>query len=249
MKSTKSSSQVKTLDLSVVIPAYNEEKHIRACLDSLVAQKTKHCFEVIVADNNSTDKTAEVAKKYKDRLSIRVIKEKKKGSGAARAAGFEAAKAPIVFSTDADTVVPPHWLETFMKYFQNDEVVAVTGPGRIDDPSRFNSTVVLFFQMLGMYTYRLFMGYMWLSGFSYAVRKDAYNKAGKIDTDLPSLDDMELATRLHKFGKITFLRDHIVFVSNRRFKGSPIVGLLSYVKPFFEIRFLKKKSIRMKDFR
>ena len=50
------------MKVSVVIPAYNEEKYIGRCLDSLVAQKTKYEFEVIVVDNNSTDNTRTIAR-------------------------------------------------------------------------------------------------------------------------------------------------------------------------------------------
>ena len=52
------------LTLSIVIPVFNEQRYIKACLDSIAAQTVKP-DEVIVVDNNSTDKTVQIAKKYK----------------------------------------------------------------------------------------------------------------------------------------------------------------------------------------
>ena len=60
--------------ISVVIPAFNEEKYLPACLEALKKQTFKN-YELIVVDNNSTDKTAQIAKKF----GARVVKEKKQG--------------------------------------------------------------------------------------------------------------------------------------------------------------------------
>ena len=90
---------------SVVIPALNEEEFIEACLRSLRAQ-TISPAEIIVVDNGSTDRTVEIARKYADTvlilpgLSLWEMKQR----------GVEAAKSPIVVTTDADTVAPPGWL-------------------------------------------------------------------------------------------------------------------------------------------
>ena len=56
------------MKISVVIPAYNEEQSLPATLNSLVNQKTKYDFEVIIVDNNSTDNTGKVAKSYENKL-------------------------------------------------------------------------------------------------------------------------------------------------------------------------------------
>jgi len=58
--------------ISVIIPVFNEEKFLPRCLESLKNQKFKD-FEIIVVDNNSTDKTAEIAKKF----NVILVSEKK----------------------------------------------------------------------------------------------------------------------------------------------------------------------------
>ena len=61
--------------ISVIIPVFNEEKFLPRCLESLKNQKFKY-FEIIVVDNNSTDKTAEIAKKF----NVILVSEKKSRS-------------------------------------------------------------------------------------------------------------------------------------------------------------------------
>lgn len=88
----------KTKKLTVLIPCYNEAKGIGAVLDKLPLVKLTHnhyVVDVIVIDNNSTDKTAEVAQSH----GARVIHEPKKGKGNAMRAGFQAV------SDDTDYVV------------------------------------------------------------------------------------------------------------------------------------------------
>src|SRR3989344_4823515 len=117
------------MKISVVIPAYNEEKYISRCLDSLVAQKTHYEFEVIVVDNNSSDRTDIFAQKYKSRLDLKIIKELHQGRGAARASGFAEARGDLILGTEADTQLPSDWIETLCNsLYSSSEIVAVSGP-------------------------------------------------------------------------------------------------------------------------
>ena len=111
--------------ITVIIPAFNEEKTIEKCLDSLVNQKTKRKFSVIVVDNNSTDKTAEKARTFENKLDLTIIVEKKKGRGAARRTGFQNAIGEVLFSTDADTTHPSNWIETLSDSLENSKSIAV----------------------------------------------------------------------------------------------------------------------------
>ena len=106
------------LTLSLVIPAYNEEHHLKACLDA-VAKQTILPDEVIVVDNNSTDRTAEIAKSYK---FVKVIKANKQGVVFARDAGFNAAKSDIIGRIDADTILPSHWVDYVKKFYMLDNL-------------------------------------------------------------------------------------------------------------------------------
>lgn len=234
---------------SVVIPAYNEQDTIGFCLESLVAQKTEQDFEVIVVDNNSTDRTAEVVMQYESKLNLRLLSEKKKGRGAARGAGFEAARSDIIFSTDADSMLPENWIELFTSFFSDKNIVAVTGTGKIIDNTWYKNAFFNVFQPMSMRSYRLFMRHYWLSGFSFAIRKDIYEKAGKIDTTLNALDDIDLGLRVVKHGKIKFVPNAPAIMSGRRFRDDFIKGLISYYKPFMQVVRQESHKVYMDDLR
>ena len=85
------------MNISIVIPCYNEEESIGPVLESL-----PQVYEVIVVDNNSTDKTGEIAKSKDEK----VVFEKKQGYGAAYKAGFAAATGDIIATLDGDGQYP-----------------------------------------------------------------------------------------------------------------------------------------------
>ncbi len=235
--------------ISVVIPAYNEEKFLPACLDSLAAQKTSREFEVIVVDNNSTDKTGEIARSYKTKiLNLKVVLESKKGRGQARSTGFKHASGDLIFSTDADTILPSNWIESIAGVFEeNPGIAAVVGSWRIEDYSTFKSALLHFIQPTAMRLYRLFFGHYWLNGFNFAIQKNAYEKSGGFSTILGAQEDVDLALRVSKIGKIKFLPHMRVITSGRRFKNGLSKELMSYVATFFRYRLLKSRSVDLND--
>lgn len=101
--------------VSIVIPAYNEERHLRACLQAIAGQ-TVQPLEVVVVDNNSTDRTAQVAREFP---FVRVVSERRQGRVFARNAGFNAATGDIVGRIDADIVLPPTWVEHVQAFYAN----------------------------------------------------------------------------------------------------------------------------------
>lgn len=113
--------------VSVVIPAYNEEKLLARCLVSLVNQSVKP-YEIIVVDNNSTDTTAAIAKMH----GAVVISETRQGIAWARDAGFAKASGDIIARLDADCIAPPEWIEIISNYYQKQSLgssSAITGTG------------------------------------------------------------------------------------------------------------------------
>jgi dolichol-phosphate hexosyltransferase len=86
--------------ISVVIPCHNEEEGVRATIEQMPAIVD----EVLVVDNASTDRTAEVARS----LGCRVIYEGRKGYGRAYRTGFEQARGDIIVTMDGDGTYPPN---------------------------------------------------------------------------------------------------------------------------------------------
>jgi glycosyltransferase involved in cell wall biosynthesis len=111
---------------SVVIPAYNEERYLPRCLESLRAQNyPAKEFEIIVVDNASTDATPDIARRF----GARVVYESAKGIAHARQRGFEAAQGEFIANTDADTAVPNNWLSRMAWHFgQEPHLGGVYGP-------------------------------------------------------------------------------------------------------------------------
>ena len=99
--------------VSLIIPAHNEEKHLRACLQS-VARQTVKPFEVIVVDNNSTDGTAAVARSFP---FVRLVHKTKQGLVYARDAGFNAARGDVIGRIDADVLLPSDWTERIQAFY------------------------------------------------------------------------------------------------------------------------------------
>lgn len=92
--------------VSVVICAYNAERTMRSCLESLTHLKYRN-YEVVIVDDGSRDRTAEIAMDFPQ---FRLIRQPNKGLSVARNVGLHAACGEIIAYTDSDCVVDPDWL-------------------------------------------------------------------------------------------------------------------------------------------
>jgi len=209
--------------ISVVVPVYNEERSLPACLDSLRGQKCSFPFEIIVVDNASTDHSADIARQ----AGVRLVSEPRKGVGLARRAGFAAAQANIVASTDADCIVPVDWLARIQQAFlEQPSLIAIGGYALYHDAPPY-------LHFLARISNRLDLIHLvgkvarWqpLSTQNLAVRKGAYEQAGGFDPTITSplgLDDVDLTLRLSAIGPIHVVPDLIVLASARRFHQEPV---------------------------
>lgn len=103
--------------ISIIIPAYNEENYIGHLLASIQKQ-TLRPFEVIVADNNSTDKTMNRAKEFSEQLPLKIINAgEPRGAGAARNVGAKHASGDILLFLDSDVELLPNFLEDSVEEF------------------------------------------------------------------------------------------------------------------------------------
>ncbi|HSX08231.1 MAG TPA: glycosyltransferase family A protein [Candidatus Saccharimonadales bacterium] len=109
--------------VSLVIPAYNEESHLAACLEA-IARQTVRPLEVIVVDNNSTDDTAAVARRFP---FVTLLHEPRQGVVYARDAGFNAARGDIIGRTDGDSVLASDWVAQVQAAFADPAVDAASG--------------------------------------------------------------------------------------------------------------------------
>jgi len=101
---------------SIVIPLYNKEKHIKRALDSVLSQNVSD-YELLIIDDGSTDKSAEIIKAYAD-PRIHLIHQENKGVSAARNKGIEEAKADHITFLDADDEWKPDFLQTISQMIE-----------------------------------------------------------------------------------------------------------------------------------
>lgn len=108
---------------SVILIAHNEETHLLSCLCSLVDNQCSFPIEVLVVNNNSTDRTEEVLKE----LEATYFNETKKGPGHARQCGLDHARGKYHLCIDADTIYPPQYIATHVYELMKPGVVCTFG--------------------------------------------------------------------------------------------------------------------------
>ena len=207
--------------ISVVVPAFNEEKLLPACLDSLFAQEYEGELEILVVDNASTDGTAGVARRY----GARVVEEPRRGYSNALMRGFAAARGEIIACTDADTVVPPDWIQRLAcEYDRGEDVVAVGGDIQFERPNWKSSILT---QFLIPWINRIDRGnpagpHLW--GANLSVRRDAFLEVGGWNPKFSLQADSELSERLRKAGRVVVVESIRVRTSSRRWNRSLLLN-------------------------
>ena len=183
----KTSGQKYHYDISIIIAARNEETRIKPCLKSLEnLNYPVEKFEIIFIDDNSSDRTAEVIRSYCNKyqnwkiISLGEKSRKLKGKKNALQKGIAAAKGELIFTTDADCVVPPDWLSIMSGYFKQG-VSMVLGYSPLIKSKRIYFKLLqfdnVFSGIAAAATAKL--GYPFTSvGRNLAYRKDAYEDVG-----------------------------------------------------------------------
>ena len=215
--------------VSVVIPAYNEEALLPECLRSLAAQDYAGEIEIIVVDNASEDATADVAR----RMGITVVSEPQRGYTAALARGFEAATGDVVATTDADTIVPPHWISSLAReYEEHPDVVAVGGEIVFCAPDRMARLLTRGILPIVNRLDRKNPAGAHLWGANFSVLRSAFEAAGGWNARFNLQADTELSERLRRFGRVVLLESLPVYTSSRRWNRSLFRSTFLYASNF-----------------
>ncbi len=208
--------------ISVVIPTYNEEQNIERCLRSLADQTVpREAYEVIVVDGNSRDRTRELAEPLADSVFI----QKSLRVGGARNDGIMAAGSDIVATTDADCILPRDWVERIGRNFAEKEIVQLYGTVHpIEDGlrNRFSLAGANTFSRLGYHTRTIYF----TLGCNTAFDRDAFIQAGMYRC-IDAGDDLEIAQRMRKIGRVHLDPDLTVGFSMRRYQQFGMLRSLS----------------------
>ena len=121
-------------ELDIIIPAYNAEKYLRECMDSVLNQQTQYSFRVLAIDDGSTDTTGEMLDGYAARDSrVNVVHQENRGHSGARNAGLEMADAELVMFLDSDDVLFPDAVEQLVGAVLNRNAVFSEGAYEVVD--------------------------------------------------------------------------------------------------------------------
>ncbi len=236
--------------LSFVIPAYNEERYLPACLESILAQTgfLGDQVEIIVVNNASSDRTREVALSYP---GVTVVDETRKGLPYARQAGFAASTGELVANVDSDSRLTPGWVKQVLSTFSEFErkgkdLVALSGPVEYYDlkPSQTVSVhlfYLLAFVLYALNRYVLRAGSM-VQGGNFVLKASALREIGGFNLSIPFYgEDTDIARRLNRVGRVVFTFQLKMYSSARRLKkeGMFTIGM-RYTMNYLWTTFRKK---------
>jgi len=223
---------------SVVIPAFNEESYLPATLSSLRdAISVCRCnAELIVVDNESADRTSELARSF----GAMVVREAVHNISRVRNAGARAARGDVLAFVDADTIVPPYFLERVAEAM-GDPVCFGGSADIVHTPaSKLLRAYLKAWRWLGI---RLDMA----QGAAQFCRRPAFDLLQGFDESYFMGEDVDFYWRLQKLctkagGHLSFLDDVKVASSPRRFDLTPTWRTLIWTNPVFIALFRKRCS-------
>ncbi len=231
------------MKLAFVIPAYNEEKLIAKCIESVIKEINNSAIDaqIIVVNNASSDKTEQIARSFE---GVKVINENKKGLVYARRAGFEATNAELIANIDADTILPAGWIDIVLRNFEkNKNLVALSGPYIYYDLSLWNRFLVRGFYYVAFFAYLLnrfvFRIGSMIQGGNFVIKRSAWEKVGGYDTSITFYgEDTDIAKRLSKVGAVKWTFKLPMLTSGRRLEHEGILQTAGkYVLNYLSVTF------------
>ena len=102
-------------DLQIIIPAYNVENYLRDCLESILSQKTKFTYKVVLINDGSTDNTAAIADQYRAHENVIVIDQENKGFSGARNTGLRELFGKYIMFVDSDDMLCPGAIDALLQ--------------------------------------------------------------------------------------------------------------------------------------
>ncbi|MEM4247841.1 MAG: glycosyltransferase, partial [Candidatus Nanoarchaeia archaeon] len=200
MQSIKNPKPRRFPSVSVIVPAYNEEKTIAKTISSL--QKLdypKNKLKIIVVDDGSKDNTAAVVKKIK---GVTFLQKQNGGKASAMNFGLEHCNTELVASLDADSFVAPSALKKMVGYFENQSVMAVTPSLKVWKPRSALQKMQAIEYLIGIFLRKAFafLGGIHVTPGPFSIyRKSFFDKYGYYDTHNLT-EDIEIALRIQSKG-------------------------------------------------
>lgn len=226
--------------ISLIIPAYNEEAYLPACLDAVMQHVAGKAIEIIVVDNNSTDGTRQVIERYRQ---VKYVFEPRKGITRARQCGFAHASGDILAYIDADTRPRAGWIEQIWREFGADNtLVCLSGPYSFYDLGGISDKISAVWFVVARPLYRI-TGYMIVGG-NFAIYRNVLERMGGFDASIEFYgEDADVARRANKQGKVLFSPTFVMPTSGRRLKEQGLLKMAGlYLVNYLSIVFRGKPA-------
>ncbi len=231
------------MDISIIIPAYNEKEYLGATIDSIL--KAVKClvelrnadFEVIVVDNNSSDGTAEVARA----MGAKVVHEGVQGISRARNAGASVADGEILVFVDADVTVPESLLALIYDAMLDPKCVGGGADVKYRPRRRIVRAYLRIWRILGRMTDMV-------QGATQFSRRNVFKEVGGYDETAWIGEDVDFYWALKRYakrtgGNVRVIREVRVRPSSRRFDKWPLWRILVWTNPLFIALFRRWKRV------
>jgi glycosyltransferase involved in cell wall biosynthesis len=208
---------------SIIVPSFNRQDEIRDLIESFTKLDFPfNRFELIIADDGSTDGTKELVQKYlKKDLLIHFYTQENQGPGAARNMGMEKAKGDFLIFIDSDCTVPPHWLSEIDHSLTAENGDAFGGPDSYKDDfpallKAINYSMTSFITTGGIRGHnKKKLGKFFPRSFNMGLSREVYNKIGGFGS-LRHGQDIEFSNRIIQSGaKVISIPEAFVYHKRR----------------------------------
>lgn len=214
------------MNISFIVPAYNEEAYLADCLKSIARSAEGHEHEIIVVDNMSTDATVLLAKQFPD---VRVLQESKRSIAAVRQRGLASAVGDIIASVDADCRLSPQWVNYAVSQFAADpKLVCLIGMSDYYDMPSWKRWLKRNAERFARRLQRLRGArVIRANGGNTAYRASALRAAGGFDNGIAHYgEDVQVAMLLRAQGIVRFDTSLTALTSARRFHKEGLLRVL-----------------------
>ncbi len=188
----------KIYKVSVIVPAYNEEKTISKTIKSLLnLDYPKDKLEILVIDDGSTDNTYKIAKQFESK-NVKVYTKKNEGKGATLNFGLERCSGELVGALDADSFVARNALKHIIGYFTDKDVMAVTPSLKVYTPKSILQKIQMIEYLIGVFLRKAFafLGSVHVTPGPFSIyRKFFFDAYGGYDENNIA-EDQEIAFRI-----------------------------------------------------
>jgi glycosyltransferase involved in cell wall biosynthesis len=229
--------------ISVVVPAFNEEKLLAASLAQIQAAATAFTqrgwdFEIIVCDNNSTDRTSEIAKA----AGAKVVFEPFNQIGRARNSGAAAAGGDWLVFVDADSHPSAGLFSEVADQINSGKCLAGGATMRLDEKMFWAGIVTQLWNLTSRFN-------KWLAGSFIFVEAEAFRKIGGFNIEMFAAEELDLSQRLKKLAlerrkKIVIVHRHPLVTSARKMKLYSPKELRQF---FFRSIFRHRRTVRSRE--